>query len=41
MESTQALNKLSRNTTFLLTIAAMAAIVLFMGYLVQQNIEIQ
>ena len=41
VESTQARNKLSRNTTFLLTIAAMAAIVLFMGYLVQQNIEIQ
>lgn len=41
VESTQARNKLSRNTTFILTIAALAAIALFMGYLIQQNIEIQ
>lgn len=41
VESTQARNKLARNTTFILTIAAMAAIVFFMGYLTQQNIEIQ
>jgi len=41
VESTQARNKLSRNTTFILTIAALAAIVLFTGYLIQQNIEMQ
>jgi len=41
VESTQARNKLARNTTFILTIAALAAIVFFMGFLIQQNIEIQ
>ncbi len=40
VESTQARNKLSRNTTFILTIAAMAALILFVGYLLQQNIQI-
>ncbi len=39
VESTQARNKLSRNTTFILTIAAMAALILFVGYLLQQNIQ--
>lgn len=39
VESTQARNKLSRNTIYLLTIIAMAAIVFFMGHLIQQNIE--
>lgn len=40
VESSQARNKLSRNTTFILTIVAMAAIVFFMGYLIQQDISI-
>ena len=40
VESSQARNKLSRNTTFILTIVATAAIVFFMGYLIQQNITI-
>lgn len=40
VESTQARNKLSRNTTFILTIAALAALTFFVGYLLQQNIEI-
>ncbi len=39
VESSQARNKLARNTIFLLTILAMAAIVFFMGYLIQQNIS--
>lgn len=39
VESTQGRNKLSRNTIFLLTTTAMAAIVFFMGYLIQQNIS--
>ncbi len=39
VESSQARNKLSRNTIFLLTTLAMAAIVFFMGYLVHQNIS--
>lgn len=38
VESTQARNKLSRNTTFILTIAALAALVFFTGYLLQFNI---
>lgn len=41
VESTQARNKLSRNTTFILTIAALAALVFFTGYLLQLNIGIQ
>lgn len=41
IESTQARNKLSRNTTFILTIAALAALVFFTGYLLQLNIGIQ
>ncbi|MBQ8307649.1 MAG: NADH-quinone oxidoreductase subunit H [Alistipes sp.] len=40
VESSQARNKLVRNTIFLLTIVAMAAIVFFMGYLIQLNIHI-
>ena len=38
VESTQARNKLVRNTTFILTIAALAALVLFTGYLLRLNI---
>lgn len=38
VESTQARNKLVRNTTFILTIAALAALVFFTGYLLQLNI---
>lgn len=38
VESTQARNKLARNTTFILTIAALAALVFFTGYLLQFNI---
>lgn len=41
VESTQARNKLSRNTTFILTITALAALVFFTGYLLQLNIGIQ
>lgn len=41
VESTQARNKLARNTTFILTIAALAALVFFTGYLLQLNIGIQ
>lgn len=41
VESTQARNKLIRNTTFLLTITALAALVFFTGYLLQLNIGIQ
>ena len=38
VESTQARNKLVRNTTFILTIAALAALVFFTAYLLQLNI---
>ena len=38
VESTQARNKLVRNTTFILTIAALAALAFFTGYLLQLNI---
>ncbi len=38
VESTQARNKLVRNTTFILTIAALAALVFFAGYLLQLNL---
>ena len=41
VESTQARNKLVRNTTFILTITALAALVFFTGYLLQLNIAIQ
>ena len=41
VESTQARNKLARNTTFILTLAALAALVFFTGYLLQLNIGIQ
>uniref|UniRef100_UPI004056C784 respiratory chain complex I subunit 1 family protein n=1 Tax=Alistipes sp. TaxID=1872444 RepID=UPI004056C784 len=40
VESTQARNRLARNTIFILTIAIMALIVFFMGYLTQQNIQL-
>ncbi len=38
VESTQARNKLVRNTTFILTIAALTALVFFTAYLLQLNI---
>ncbi len=38
VESTQARNKLVRNTTFLLTVAALAALAFFTGYLLRLNI---
>ena len=41
VESTQARNKLIRNTTFILIIVALAALVFFTGYLLQLNIGIQ
>lgn len=41
VESTQARNKLARNTTFLLTIMALAALLFFTAYLLQLNIAIQ
>lgn len=41
VESTQARNKLARNTTFILTVAALAALIFFIGYLLQLNIEIR
>ena len=41
VESTQARNKLARNTTFILAVAALAALVFFTGYLLQLNIGIQ
>lgn len=41
VESTQARNKLARNTTFILTIAALAALAFFTGYLLRLNIGIQ
>ena len=41
VESTQARNKLSRNTTFILTIAALAALVFFTCYLLRLNIGLQ
>lgn len=41
VESTQARNKLVRNTTFILTITALAALVFFTGYLLRLNIGIQ
>lgn len=41
VESTQARNRLSRNATFILTIAALAALLFFTAYLLQLNIVIQ
>ena len=41
VESTQARNKLARNTTFILTVAALAVLVFFTGYLLQLNIGLQ
>jgi len=40
VESLRARNKLSRNITYILTIVAMAALVLLTGFLLIQNIEI-
>ena len=40
VESTQARNKLVRNTTFIVTISAVAALIFFIGYLLQLNINI-
>ena len=40
VESTQARNKLARNTTFIVTISALAALIFFIGYLLQLNINI-
>ena len=40
MESLRARNKLSRNTTYILTIVAMSALVLLTGFLLYQNIDI-
>lgn len=40
VESTQARNKLVRNTTFIVTISALAALIFFIGYLLQLNINI-
>lgn len=41
VESTQARNKLVRNTTFILTVVALAALVYFTAFLLQRNISIQ
>ena len=41
VESTQARNKLARNTTFILTVAALAALVYFTAYLLRLNIVVQ
>ena len=41
VESTQARNKLARNTTFILTVAALAVLVFFTGYRLQLNIGLQ
>ena len=40
IESLRARNKLSRNTTYIITIVAMSALVLLTGFLLNQNIEI-
>jgi tellurite resistance protein TehA-like permease len=40
VESFRARNKLSRNTTYILTIVAMSALVLLTGFLLYQNIDI-
>lgn len=41
VESTQARNKLVRNTTFILTVGVLAALVYFTAFLLQRNISIQ
>ncbi len=41
VESTQARNKLVRNTTFIITITALSALIFFTGYLLLHNIQIQ
>lgn len=41
VESTQARNKLVRNTTFILTVAAMSALVFFMAFLLRTNVVLQ
>ena len=41
VESTHARNKLSRNATFLLTIAALAALIFFVALLLHLNIDIR
>ena len=41
VESTQARNKLVRNTTFILTVVALAALVYVTAFLLQRNISIQ
>ena len=40
VESTQARNKLVRNTTFIVTISALAALIFFIGYLLKLKINI-
>jgi formate hydrogenlyase subunit 4 len=40
VESMQARNKLSRNTTFIVTISALAALIFFIGFLLQSDINI-
>lgn len=40
VESTQARNKLARNTTYIVTISALAALIFFVGYLLQLDINI-
>ena len=40
VESTQARNKLIRNTTYIVTISALAALIFFVGYLLQLDINI-
>ena len=40
VESTQARNKLARNTTYIVTISALAALIFFIGYLLKLNINI-
>ena len=40
VESTQARNKLARNTTFIVTVTALAALIFFIGYLLQLDINI-
>ena len=40
VESTQARNKLARNTVFIVTVSALSALIFFIGYLLQLNINI-
>jgi hypothetical protein len=40
VESSQARGKLLRNTTYILTVSALAAMLLFVAYLLMLNIEI-